>query len=55
MTWFARTRLRRHEASRLRRDLAHLNGLPDYLLRDMGLSLDGEAARARQLRAETRR
>ncbi len=46
MTWFARTLTRRQAAARHRRELAHLASLPEYLLRDMGLTLDGAAALA---------
>jgi uncharacterized protein YjiS (DUF1127 family) len=38
-------------ADRRRRDAIHLASLPDHLLRDMGLTPDGEASLRRQIAA----
>ena len=46
MNWITRWR----EAGRRRRDAAHLARLPDYLLRDMGLTPGGESSLTRQIR-----
>lgn len=50
MTWFARSLARRRAAAIHRREVAHLVALPEYLLRDMGLTLEGAAALERALR-----
>ena len=52
--WFTRTYDRLSEAAQVRREAARLAALPSYLLRDMGLPLDGEASLARQLRGGRR-
>jgi uncharacterized protein YjiS (DUF1127 family) len=52
--WITRTTASWRETSRRRRDAAHLAQLPDYLLYDMGLTPDGEASLARQLRSDKR-
>ena len=49
--WFTRTYDRWSETAHVHREAARLSALPHYLLRDMGLSLEGHTALARQLRA----
>lgn len=53
--WFTRSYDRWSEKTALRREAERLAGLPAYLLRDMGLSLEGRTALARQLRGGARR
>ena len=55
MNWITRAAARWREAEKRRRDAARLAALPDYLLYDMGLTPDGEASLARQLRPGTKR
>lgn len=53
-TWFTRARARRRAMAEARREAERLSALPAYLLRDMGLTLDGRDALARQLRSGRR-
>jgi hypothetical protein len=49
--WFTRAYGRWSDTAETRREAARLAAMPHYLLRDMGLSLEGRTALARQLRA----
>ncbi len=50
MTWLSRTLDRHKTSGRHRRELAHLAALPDYLLRDIGLTREPGAGLTRQIR-----
>jgi uncharacterized protein YjiS (DUF1127 family) len=50
MNWLTRTTAHLRAADKRRRDAGHLAALPDYLLRDIGLTPGGEISLSRQLR-----